>query len=418
MADTHPPVITGIGIIAPGGNDREAFWATMKSGQTATRRPTLCDPAPYRSQVAGEVDLKETVQMQDGLGQTDRAVTLLRAATKEAINDAGNALENTPPERIGVFIGSAVGATMSMERIYRETSHDGEHYEVDERLEADLYPHFVPSSFVSDIALEYNARGPGELVSNGCTSGIDAVGRAKASIDRGEIDVAIVGATEAPISPITFACFDSIMATSPLNDTPESASRPYDSTRAGFVLAEGSAMFVMESREHAEARGHESYGQVSGYASFSNAHHMTGLRPEGVELSRAITDALSEAKLSPDTIDYVNAHGSSTKQNDLHETAALKHSLGSSAYEVPVSSLKSMTGHSMGSIGAIEVAACLLAIRDNFVPPTANLNTPDPELDLDYVPNVGRKTPVDRVLSIASGFGGFQSAIILGGANS
>ncbi|MEB4613753.1 beta-ketoacyl-[acyl-carrier-protein] synthase family protein [Leucobacter sp. M11] len=413
MTDIRPPVITGIGIIAPGGNDRETFWSAMKSGQTATRRPTLCDPAPFRSQVAGEVDLPEPALMDGSLGQTDRAVTLLRAATSEAINDAGNALENTAPERIGVFIGSAVGATMSMERIYRETSHDGELYEVDERIEADLYAYFVPSSFISDVALQYNARGPGELVSNGCTSGIDAIGRAKAAIERGEIDVAIVGATEAPISPITFACFDSIMATSPMNDSPESASRPYDATRAGFVLAEGAAMLVMESREHAEARRHASYGQVSGYASFSNAHHMTGLRPEGVELGRAITDALAEAHLSPDELDYVNAHGSGTKQNDLHETAALKLSLGPAAYGVPVSSLKSMTGHSMGSIGAIEVAACLLAMRDNFVPPTANLNTPDPDLDLDYVPNVGREAQVDRVLSIASGFGGFQSAIIV-----
>lgn len=413
MADTRPPVITGIGIIAPGGNDRETFWSSMKSGQTATRRPTLCDPTPFRSQVAGEVDLAQPAPFEGDLGQTDRAVTLLQIATSEAVNDSGDALESTEPERIGVFIGSAVGATMSMERIYRETSHDGELYEVDERLENDLYTYFVPSSFVSDVALQYNVRGPGELVSNGCTSGIDAVGRAKAAIESGEIDVAIVGATEAPISPITFACFDSIMATSPMNETPESASRPYDATRAGFVLAEGAAMFVMESWQHAEARGRASYGQVSGYASFSNAYHMTGLRPEGIELGRAVTDALAEADVPPEQVDYVNAHGSGTKQNDLHETAALKRSLGSSAYNVPVSSLKSMTGHSMGSIGAIEVAVCLLAMRDNFVPPTTNLKTPDPDLDLDYVPNVGRETRVDRVLSIASGFGGFQSAIVV-----
>lgn len=302
---------------------------------------------------------------------------------------------------------------MSMEEIYRLTSRDGELIEVDEILDRDLYQYFVPSSFVAEIARRFGARGPGELISNGCTSGIDALAQAMEAVRRGDVDVAIAGATEAPIAPITFACFDSIMATSNLNDTPESASRPYDATRAGFVLAEGAAVMIVESREHAERRTASTYATISGYGARANAFHMTGLKNDGTELAEAISASLAYAGIEPDQIDYVNAHGSGTTQNDIHETEAIKKALGARAYDVPVSSLKSMTGHSMGSIGAIEVAVCVLAIRDSFIPPTANLNEIDPVLDLDYVPNEGRSEKVDRVVSIASGFGGFQSALVI-----
>jgi act minimal PKS ketosynthase (KS/KS alpha) len=223
----------------------------------------------------------------------------------------------------------------------------------------------------------------------------------------------VAGASDAPISPITVACFDAIKATTPRNDDPDHASRPFDATRNGFVLGEGSAMFVLEDLEHARRRGATIYAEIAGFASRCNAYHMTGLRPDGAEMAEAITVALAEARLDPTDIDYVNAHGSGTKQNDRHETAAFKRALGQHAYRTPVSSIKSMIGHSLGAIGSLEIAASVLAIRHDLVPPTANLHTPDPQCDLDYVPLRAREWPVGNVLTVGSGFGGFQSAMVL-----
>jgi act minimal PKS ketosynthase (KS/KS alpha) len=209
------------------------------------------------------------------------------------------------------------------------------------------------------------------------------------------------------------ACFDAIKATTPRNDDPEHASRPFDASRNGFVLAEGAAMFVLEELDHALARGAHVYAEITGYATRCNAYHMTGLKPDGREMAEAIRVALDESRIDPTAVDYINAHGSGTKQNDRHETAAFKRSLGDHAYRTPVSSIKSMVGHSLGAIGSIEIAASALAIEHCVVPPTANLTEPDPECDLDYVPRTAREQQVDTVLSVGSGFGGFQSAMVL-----
>lgn len=223
----------------------------------------------------------------------------------------------------------------------------------------------------------------------------------------------IAGAADAPISPITVACFDAIKATSTRNDEPARASRPFDADRDGFVLGEGSAVLILEELGHARERGADVYCEIDGFATFGNAYHMTGLTTEGVEMARSITTALARSKVNSDEVGYVNAHGSSTKQNDRHETAAFKRTLGDHAYRVPVSSIKSMVGHSLGAIGSIEIVACALAMEYGAVPPTANLHEADPECDLDYVPNEAREVPVDSVLSVGSGFGGFQSAMVL-----
>ncbi len=209
------------------------------------------------------------------------------------------------------------------------------------------------------------------------------------------------------------ACFDAIKATSPNNDDPAHASRPFDNNRDGFVMGEGGAVLVLEELEHARARGAHVYCEISGYATFGNAYHMTGLTSEGLEMARAIEDALDHSRLDGSAIDYVNAHGSGTRQNDRHETAAVKRALGHHAYDTPMSSIKSMVGHSLGAIGAIEVVACVLALKHQAVPPTANYETPDPECDLDYVPRVARERKLNSVLSVGSGFGGFQSAVVL-----
>ena len=251
------------------------------------------------------------------------------------------------------------------------------------------------------------------VVSTGCTSGIDAVGHGTQLIQDDAADIVVAGAADAPISPISMACFDAIKATSARNDDPEHASRPFDATRDGFVMGEGSAVLILEEYQHALRRGAHVYAEVTGYANRCNAYHMTGLRSDGAEMSKAIDHALAQSRLDPSAVSYVNAHGSGTKQNDWHETAAFKRSLGAHAHRVPISSIKSMVGHSLGAIGSIELAACALAVEHNVVPPTANWENRDPDCDLDYVPKIAREHRVDVALCVASGFGGFQSAIVL-----
>ncbi|MBV8931394.1 MAG: beta-ketoacyl-[acyl-carrier-protein] synthase family protein, partial [Kutzneria sp.] len=231
-------------------------------------------------------------------------------------------------------------------------------------------------------------------------------------VQDGEADVVIAGAADSPLSPVTAASFDAIKATTPNNDAPERASRPFDRDRSGFVLGEGGAVLILEELEHARRRSAPIYCELTGYAARSNGFHMTGLRQDGVEMSLAIDDALRQARTNADEVSYICAHGSGTRQNDRHETAAFKRSLGHHAYQVPISSIKSMIGHSLGAIGAIEMAACALAVDGNTVPPTANWENRDPECDLDYVPNTARELPVEVALSVGSGFGGFQSAMI------
>jgi act minimal PKS ketosynthase (KS/KS alpha) len=409
-------VITGIGVVAPGGVGVKDFWSLLSDGRTATRGITFFDPTPFRSRVAAEVDFDpEALGLSpQEIRRMDRAAQFAVVTAAEALAGSGLEMSDLDPYRTGVTVGSAVGATMGLDQEYRVTS-DGGRLDLNDHRYAvpHLYDFFVPSSFASEVAWSTGAEGPATVVSTGCTSGLDSVGYAAELIREGSVDVMIAGATDAPISPITVACFDAIKATTSRNDDPEHASRPFDNSRNGFVLGEGSAMFVLEEYEAAKARGAHIYCEIAGYATRSNAFHMTGLRPEGLEMAEAIRQALDEARMNPDEIDYVNAHGSGTKQNDRHETAAVKRTLGDHAYRTPMSSIKSMVGHSLGAIGSIEIAASALAIENNLVPPTANLHEPDPQCDLDYVPLTAREWTTDAVLSVGSGFGGFQSAMVL-----
>ncbi|MEU3227819.1 beta-ketoacyl-[acyl-carrier-protein] synthase family protein [Streptomyces sp. NPDC006976] len=409
-------VITGIGVLAPGGVGVKDFWSLLSEGRTATRGITFFDPAPFRSRVAAEIDFDAEASglSPQEIRRMDRAAQLAIVATREAVADSGLDVGAMDPYRLGVTIGSAVGATMGLDEEYRVVSDEGRLDLVDhEYAIPHLYNYFVPSSFAAEVAWAVGAQGPSTVVSTGCTSGLDSVGYAVELLREGSVDVMIAGASDAPISPITMACFDAIKATTPRDDAPEQASRPFDGTRNGFVLGEGSAVFVLEELESARRRGAHIYAEISGYASRCNAFHMTGLRPDGEEMAEAIRVALDEARITGDRIDYINAHGSGTKQNDRHETAAFKKSLGDHAYRTPVSSIKSMVGHSLGAIGSIEIAACALAMENNVVPPTANLHTADPECDLDYVPLTARDHRTDTVLTVGSGFGGFQSAMVL-----
>ncbi|MEV4659279.1 beta-ketoacyl-[acyl-carrier-protein] synthase family protein [Micromonospora sp. NPDC049301] len=409
-------VITGIGVRAPGGRGTKEFWGLLSSGRTATRTISFFDASPFRSRVAAQCDFDPVME---GLSprqirRMDRATQFAVVCAREAVEDSGLDLAVTEPHRIGVSLGSAVAAATSLEREYLVLSDSGRRWLVDQDyLSPHMFDYLIPSVMPAEVAWTVGAEGPVTMVSDGCTSGLDAVSYASDLIREGTLDVALTGAADTPITPIVVACFDAIKATTPRNDEPEQASRPFDGTRNGFVLAEGAAMFVVEEYEHARRRGAHVYAEITGYATRCNAYHMTGLKRDGREMAEAIRAALDDSRLDPTAVDYVNAHGSGTQQNDRHETAAFKRSLGDHAYRVPVSSIKSMVGHSLGAIGSIEIAACALAIENGVVPPTANLRTPDPECDLDYVPLTAREQRLDTVLSVGSGFGGFQSAMVL-----
>ncbi|HLL32302.1 MAG TPA: beta-ketoacyl-[acyl-carrier-protein] synthase family protein [Streptomyces sp.] len=413
---TRRVAVTGIGIVAPGGIGVPAFWDLLSHGRTATRGITFFDPSGLRSRIAAECDFDPAAHGLDAdeVARCDRYIQFALVAADEAVRDAGLDLARENPWRVGVSLGTAVGGTTRLEHDYVLVSHGGQRWDVDHReAEPQLHRAFSPSTLASTVAERFGAHGPVQTVSTGCTSGLDSIGYAFHTIEEGRADVCIVGASDSPISPITMACFDAIKATSPNNDDPAHASRPFDADRDGFVMGEGGAVLVLEDLEHAQARGARVYCEIGGYATFGNAYHMTGLTREGLEMARAIELAMDHARLDPTAIDYVNAHGSGTQQNDRHETAAVKRALGQHAYDTPMSSIKSMVGHSLGAIGSIEVVACVLALAHQVVPPTANYETPDPECDLDYVPRVARERRLGSVLSVGSGFGGFQSAVIL-----
>ena len=414
-------VVTGIGVVAPGSMGRESFWDMITAGRTATRRITFFDASRFRSQVAAEVDfdgrlLGLTAQE---VHRNDRFVQMAMVAADEAVADSGlpigsDSPDAPDPDRVGVTLGSAVGATMRLEQEYVSVSDAGRHWLVDPRYASRFLAHaLVPSCGATELAVRFGAHGPATVVSTGCTSGIDSIGYGSQLIEDGDADVVVAGASDAPISPISMACFDTIRATTDNNADPEHASKPFDARRNGFVMGEGAAVLVLEELEHARRRGAEVYCEVTGYASRCNAFHMTGLKPDGTEMAEAIRQALDQGRIDPGEVGYVNAHGSGTKQNDRHETAAVHKSLGSAADRVAMSSIKSMIGHSLGAIGSIEVAATALAVQRGVLPPTANYEVPDPECDLDYVPKVAREQKVDVAVSVGSGFGGFQSAIVL-----
>lgn len=408
--------ITGMGVRAPGGSSAEEFWSLLAAGRTATRRISFFEPTPFRSQLAGECDFdagaegltpRETRRM-------DRATQFAVVCARDAVSDSRLDFGALDPSRTGVSVGSAVAAATSLEKEYLVLSDAGRQWEVDPHyLSPHMYDYLTPGVLAAEVAWTVGAEGPVSLVSNGCTSGLDAVGNAVQLIADGTVDVMLAGATDTPVTPVVAASFDAIKATTNRNDDPAHASRPFDASRNGFVLAEGAAVFVLEELEGARARGATIYAEVSGYGTRLNAYHMTGLKTDGREMAEAITVALDQSRLNADAIDYINAHGSGTVQNDRHETAAFKRALGDHAYRTPISSIKSMVGHSLGAIGSVEIAACALAMKHNVVPPTANLHRADPECDLDYVPLTAREQRVDTVLTVGSGFGGFQSAMLL-----
>lgn len=410
-------VITGIGVIAPGGTGREAFWETLKTGTSACALAEVDHRERFRSQVVGAVSDWDPLTYgltEDEVARLDKHIQFALGAASEAWTDSNLDSSQLDPFHLGVAAGTAIGSTMRLEQEYLTISQNATDYNVDPCLATPYLYHAVsPSSLGAEVAACFQVKGPVVTVSSGCTAGIDAIAHAFEWIRDGEVEIAIAGASEAGICPINMASFDAIKGTSPRNSEPQTASRPFDGTRNGFVLGEGSAFLILEEFAHARQRNARIYAEVKGYGSALNAYHMTGLQSDGLDMAQAINTALYAAGIAPGEVQYINAHGSSTLQNDIHETNAFKAVWGSQAYNIPISSIKSMIGHSLGAVGAIEIAACALIIQRGVIPPTINYSTPDPQCDLDYVPNTARMQPIDVLVSTGSGFGGFQSALVL-----
>jgi 3-oxoacyl-[acyl-carrier-protein] synthase II len=405
--------ITGLGPITPIGTGASALWQGVLAGVPATRTITRFDPAPFRSQVAAEIDDFDPLDYIDPqrARRLDRYSQFAVAAARLALDDAGL----TPPpspldhERIGVFLGSALGGLSFAEEQHTTFAQRG--------LRA-VNPILALTVFGSaascNVAMDLGLHGPNQTNANSCASGAAAIGDAFRLIQQGHATIMLAGGVEAPLAPLTFGAFDIIHAlSSNFNHSPHLASRPFDATRDGFVMSEGAAILLLEDLDHARARGARIYAEILGYATTTDAYHMTAPRPDASQSSRAISAALHDARLSPTDIDYVSAHGSSTPLNDKTETAALKAALGPHAYSLPISATKALHGHALGASGAFELAISCLALQHSFLPPTLNLTHPDPLCDLNYLPLSGLHASPNSLLSNSFGFGGINVSLIL-----
>lgn len=403
-------VVTGLGVVSPIGTGKGFYAKSLFGGSSGVERVTLFDASQYTTRIAAEVKdfHPDRIVPRHLLEQTDRFGHFALAAAKEAVDDAGLAMEEEDPFKVGTLIGTGRGGVSAVEEMYRSRQ--------DSREKFCGTPHFAkyfPGSAATAISMMLGARGPGNTVMAACASGTIAIGNAFRILQRGGAGVIITGGCEAPLAPGLFAGACATRAMSTRNGDPRRASRPFDRERDGYVMGEGAGVMVLETLDHARGRGAGIYGEITGYGITSDAYHITSPLPDGAGLARAMSDALKEAGLSPRDIDYLNAHGTSTVLNDRCETAAIKKVFGSSAYNLAVSSTKSMTGHLLGAAGAVEFITCLLAMERHLIPPTINYENPDPECDLDYVPNQARKKELNVTMSNSSGFGGHNACLVI-----
>lgn len=405
-------VITGLGAITPIGIGKDAFWKACKAGKSGIDRIQSFDPSDLPTQIAGEVrdfHPEEYINPKD-LRRMDRFTQFAVAAAKMAVEDAGlDQLESKNDERIGVSIGSALGGLAFAEEqdiLFREGGW--------RKLSPFLAIRLFPGSSSSQVSLMFGMKAFSMTASTGCVTGADAIAIAFDGILKNEVDVVIAGGAEASLMAPVIGSFCVIKALSTRNDEPKKASRPFDLKRDGFVMSEGAGILILEELQHALKRGAHIYGEVLGYGATCDAYHMTRPAPDGQEAARGVRIALRNAGLKPTDVDYLNAHGTSTPLNDATETKAIKDVFGDHATKLPVSSIKSMIGHTFGGSGAIEFVTCALAMQDNFIPPTINYEEPDPDCDLDYVPNKGREAKIDVAMSNSFGFGGKNTILVLG----
>lgn len=402
-------VVTGMGAVTPLGEDIETTWRAILEGKSGIGPITLFDASAMQCRIAGEVkNFDPTRYMHPKEARrNDRSVQLAVAAASQAVADAGLVIDDTNAEDVGVIIGSGVGGIGSFSEQYDVLREKGP-----ARISPFLVPMFIVDMLAGMVSIKLGAKGPNYSVVSACATAGHCIGEAAEVIKRGDAKVMIAGGAEAGIVPIGIAAFDAMRALSTRNDEPTRASRPFDRDRDGFVMSEAGGVLVLEALSYAQARGARIYGELAGYAATGDAYHITSPPDSGEGAIRSMRIALRKAGLSPRDVDYINAHATSTPNGDRAETAAIKAVFGPAAYDVPVSSTKSMTGHLMGAGAAIEGMFCLLAIRDSIIPPTINLEEPDPLCDLDYVPNVARQRKVEVALSNSFGFGGHNNTLI------
>lgn len=404
-------VVTGLGTFNPLGNNVEHTWEKVVKGESGIGPITHFDANEYKTQIAGEVREFDPVALfgSKEARRLSRSSQLALAAAGQAVEDAGIKSNNVDRDRIGVIVGSGMG---SMDPIIDSAN------TLSNRGPNRVSPFFVPMMLADTpaavISIAYGLSGPNMSVATACATGNNVIGEAAVTIRRNAADIMIAGGTEACILPLALAGFSIMKAISTRNDAPQEASRPFDRDRDGFVVSEGAAVLVLEELEHALARNAPIYGELLGYGSSSDASHISQPAPDGAGAAKAIRAALQDAGLQAEDIDYINAHGTSTKMNDNAETAAIKNALGDHAYQVPISSTKSMHGHLLGAAGTLEAIICLQSLRANKLPPTINQETPDPDCDLDYVPNVARSAELQVIMSNGFGLGGHNATIILG----
>ena len=402
-------MVTGMGIISPLGLDVATTWDGIVNGRSGVDFITAFDPEGFDTHFAAEVkgfdpedylDRKEARRM-------DRFAQFAAVAAQQACSQAGLKKGSVDPYRVGVIIGSGIGGIGTLSQQHEILLSRGP-----KRVSPFLIPMMLGDMASAQVSMVTGSMGANYCAVSSCSSGADALGQAWAMIRRGQEDIVLAGGSEAPVVPVAVAGFNALRALSRFNEDPAKASRPFDMNRDGFVMGEGAAVLVLESEESASRRGVAALGELRGYAATSDAYHLVEPMESGESAARAMSKALEEAGIDPSEVDYVNAHGTSTPLNDRHETKAIKSALGEDAYRVPLSSTKSMTGHLLGSGGALEACFCILAMEHSIIPPTINLNEPDPDCDLDYTPNHARSQELNVTLSNSFGFGGHNSVLV------
>jgi 3-oxoacyl-[acyl-carrier-protein] synthase II len=402
-------VVTGMGVISSLGHNVADFWSALLAGKSGVDRISLFDAKDYACQIGAEVRGWDPTQHMDAkeVRRNDRYTHFGFCAAKQAIADAKLDMTKEEADRVGVIIGSGIGGMWTIENQHKVLLERGPR-----KVSPFMIPALISNMCGGLVAIELGARGPNFGVVSACSTATHAIGESLRMIRHGDADVMVCGGAEAAITPLAYAGFCSMKAMSTNNDQPQKASRPFDLNRDGFIMGEGSAILVIESLEHALARGAHIYCELAGYAATCDAYHITSPDPDGKGLSESMVKALQDANLAPHQIDYINAHGTSTPYNDKFETIAIKKIFGDHARKVHISSTKSMTGHLLGAAGSIEAVISVKAIETGEIPPTINYETPDPDCDLDYTPNVKRSAKVNTVLTDNLGFGGHNASLV------
>lgn len=403
-------VITGLGVVTPVGNEVATFWESLKNGVSGIGMIDAFDTNGYECRIGGQVrnfEPKDFFKNPKDVRRTDRFAQLAMAAAKMAKDDSGIDLAQTNLDRFGVIVSSGIGGLKTL-----EDQHSNLVFKGPTRLSPFTIPMLISNMASGLISMEYGLQGPNFCIVTACATSTNSIGESWRMIKFGDADIFLAGGSEASIIPIGMGAFASMKALSTRNDDPEHASRPWDKDRDGFVMGEGAGVVMVEELEHAKARGARIYCELTGYGLSADAYHMTAPPPDGIGAARAMRMALEHAGTNPDEVDYVNAHATSTGLGDIAESRAIKTVLGDHAYKVSISSTKSMTGHLLGGAGAVEMAACVLAIRDSIIPPTTNLDNPDEECDLDYTPNIAKERKVRIAMNNSFGFGGHNATLI------